>query len=336
MIVEKEKTLPSTITYLCYLNGTTHIENIFKTIPIVKIEDEDGKEVFFMCEGTKNNGEITKPRITLPFYGTSENDTFVICARYNEMSRGIRRGGRCFNNVTAIDLQTCGKNIHVKISHTKLTFTGVLSENMGKQASYNLCNFINMYIQNIKFLQEHPEETRLVLSDFSTYPKIIQSEYKNDIYDKIFHILSIYITDNDVNSFKDFNRKIEDFLQIGEICSENLQPSSFQICTKAFMHDLPTKGEIKLAKLSLFLFSKQLIVIYTNKKPSELLIKYPSEKDPNLYHCINIHKGKKIRHNSPASKEETEKVYGIISGYLIEFFNEQKDFQYYADLIKSS
>lgn len=338
---------PSTVTYLSYLNGSIDILNLAKTLPVITLLKEETKEViYYNCEGVKSNGQATKPRITLLFYGDEPDETFIISVRHPLHKRGIRRGGRCLNNTTAVDLQCCGKNIHIKVSKTKLTLIGVLSEEMGQIASQCMCDFINMTQTHINLLQAHKPlvfETLTLIK--KNYPKFwdegdgftTQVEYKDgtDISDQIYNILISYLHDTDISSWSGYEAKIREFLEMSGVVNVHLAPSSYDICTKAYMYDMPvSKKPIYFNKLSLFLAQKDLHVEYKNNKPSDLLILYPSESQPNSTHSLNIHRAGKIRHNSPAGEEETSKVRDLILSYLTEFLSMDKSFNDYIQELK--
>lgn len=314
---------PSTITFLCYLNGNIQITKLFPAIPIVLIYDDEGQEVFFSCEGAKNNGEKTKPRITLPFYGESYEESFVIGVRWNGQSKGIRRGGRCFNNVVALDFQCCGKNIHVKVSQTKFTFTGILHEEMGRDASLKLCAFLNMVSGNLNYLQK-----------VSFLEEKVSSFYKNGKIEdeRLNAILSCY---HDREDYEEFLEKINFLRDMGPICTDNIQPFNYQICTKAYMHELKSDKPLYPHKLAVFLLIKGFVVDYDNINPADIMVFIESKSLPGKFHCVNIHRDLKIRHNSPASEEENDVVYKKILGYLCEYFEENKSFDYYCTLYRN-
>lgn len=336
---------PSTVTYLTYLNGSVDILNLAKTLPIVTLLKEDTNEViYYNCEGVKSNGQATKPRITLLFYGDEPDETFIISVRHPQHKRGIRRGGKCLNNTTAVDLQCCGKNIHIKVSKTKLTLIGVLSEEMGQIASKCMCDFINMTQAHIKLLQEHKNLTHQILTlikkDYSSFWNVDVSSrvsYRegDDLSDQIYNILISYLHDTDITSWVGYEAKIKEFLDMTDIVNVYLCPSSYDICTKAYMYDMPeSKKPIYFNKLSLFLAQKGLQVEYKNNKPSDLLILYPSESQADATHSLNIHRAGKIRHNSPAGEDETSKVRDLILSYLNEFLSTDKSFVEYIQELK--
>lgn len=351
-LLEDRSRNPSTITFLCHLTGNVNISRLADTLPVVRIINKETKDtLFYLCEGRKTNGEPTKPRITLGYFGNPEKDeSFIIGVRFDKKSRGIRRGGKAFNNVTAIDLQCCRKNIHVKISKTKLTLTGILSEEMGHIASQKVCDLINMTQKNISYIQQSkPEIIQMHLENLyncclteegeldlpkNVIEKLKDAEKEFDLtFDwKIIYTFLVYITDNDIENFKDYMDKINMLLKIDEIATLDINPSSYEICTKAYSHRLNV-SKINLVKLATFLCSEGINVSFGNTNPTQLFIDIPSKSVPDKTHHITINKKKTMRHNSPADEKETSEVFSYVMGHLEKFFHENNDFDYYIQKI---
>lgn len=351
-LLEDRSRNPSTITFLCHLTGNVNISRLADTLPVVRIIDKETKStLFYLCEGRKTNGEPTKPRITLGYFGNQHKDeSFIVGVRFDKKSRGIRRGGKAFNNVTAIDLQCCHKNIHVKISKTKLTLTGILSEEMGHIASQKVCDLINMTQQNILYVQKSsPEVIQFHLENLYNYclteegeldlPKNIIAKLKESEKEsncaldwKIINTFLVYITDNDIENFKDYMDKINMILKIDEIATLDINPGSYEICTKAYSHRLNVE-KINLVKLVTFLCSEGFNVSFNNSNPTQLIIDIASKSVPNKLHHITINKKKTMRHNSPADEKETQEVFSNVMTYLEKFFYENNDFDYYIQKI---
>ena len=83
-------------------------------------------------------------RAKVPYFGKEQ---VIVGARFRDQSRGIRKNGGQLRNVVAIDLQHCQKNIHLKVSETKITMMGLLSEAMGTTCAQVLLAHIDM-VQN--------------------------------------------------------------------------------------------------------------------------------------------------------------------------------------------
>lgn len=92
--------------------------------------------------GCKHN---SGSRVKVPYFGV---EGAIASVRYNMKSRGVRVGGGQLRNVVSIDIQCGGKNSHIKISKCKFLVTGVLSEEMGIQAS-------NMCLEHLKMVNDH-------------------------------------------------------------------------------------------------------------------------------------------------------------------------------------
>src|SRR5437868_5497725 len=119
----------STLTMTTPLNGVVDIDTLFRLLPITYPKTLSGGPI-----------QIPKSRGKIPFFGL---EGIIISARYAKKSRGARVGGGFMSNVISVDLQTGQKNIHLKVSGSKLQLTGALSEEMGDRAFSTMCWHVN-------------------------------------------------------------------------------------------------------------------------------------------------------------------------------------------------
>lgn len=317
---------PTTMTVLCYLNGNVNITNSHMFLPIIKLYDSNRNSIEYQTEIIKD-GEKIKNRITLKNYGL---DGALISMRYKNMNRGIRQGGSSFSNSVAGDFQCCKKNVHVKISSTKFTWTGILSEEMAIEASIKLCDLFNLVQDNINYIKKSNLDDILfwinqnynAILNHCKFQDNLEINIPDNIDLKLFDILSVYIPET--KKYEDLYNLIEKMKNLGILCSSELCPLRYELCSIATMSKIDFDQELPLIPLSEYLFYQGVNIHYDNSKGREINILIPSKTESKM--CkITLYKGKKLRHNTRNSLEETKEMHDFIQGHVNDFLELYKN-----------
>lgn len=137
---------PSNMVMVTDLSTRLNLNAVFSRVPIVYVN---------FVTGSPHN---ENPRIKVPFFGVND---IVVGLRFGTKSRGIRQTGGQLKNVIACDLQFANKNIHLKLSESKMTQVGALSEEMGLGAFSIMLEHIKMAADNWTHLHEYSKRSIL-------------------------------------------------------------------------------------------------------------------------------------------------------------------------------
>lgn len=135
---------PSTVVMVGILDNPINIANAFRLLAVVNPVDDDGKKIKIWA----------KSRRRIPYYGTPD---IIVTARYGGQVRGVRSGGGQMSSMVSIDLQTCEKNLNLKLSKRKIQLTGAKNEEMGIHTFNLLCSHLQMAQENLSYVQSLPK-----------------------------------------------------------------------------------------------------------------------------------------------------------------------------------
>jgi hypothetical protein len=161
---------PSTVVMVATLNQTININNASELLPVVHPKNEQGNRIF-VC---------AKSRRRIPYYGT---DGIIVTVRYNHKDRGVRQGGGQMGSMISIDLQTCSKNMNLKLSQKKIQLTGAKSEAMGIRGFELLCSYLEMVQTNLDYISTLSEKVKSETVDWFI-EAIKNEEFDSFINDK--------------------------------------------------------------------------------------------------------------------------------------------------------
>jgi hypothetical protein len=156
----------STLVLTAPLSGRVNSHLLFKLLPVTYPKTISGLPIQF-----------TKKRMKIPYYGV---EGCIISLRYDGKVRGARVGGAFMNSSISVDLQVCRKNIHIKISGSKLHLTGALSEEMASTAFTVICwhiNSIQGHIDHIHSLSEEKIEKTLAWIASTVKGEFVEYDY---------------------------------------------------------------------------------------------------------------------------------------------------------------
>lgn len=293
---------PNTMTVLCHLTGTINIAGAAIFLPIVRLYDSCGNPIEFKAEKEKTDGTKIKSRISLKNYGL---DKVLISCRHDNICRGIRQGGKRFSHSVAVDYQGCNKNIHCKISKTKFILTGILSEEMGRQASEGICDILRMTQNNLEYVKKN-----MTIEIYEDLKNFYNYKGKGKIYDIFCSYMDEY---DDVENFMKF---VDSVLNISEICSPDIHPDRQELTAIATMSIIDYNGELPLILLAQYLKFQGMNIFYDNSRGAEINIQI---KSGNKIYPATLHKGKRLKNNTGESLYKTKEIQDIIKKQVYSF-----------------
>jgi len=331
-ILNEEDFKPSTITIAGSFNISVDIKNIADWIPIKNIFDKDGKRQHL----------VSGSRESIKYFGP---EGCIVSMCYKKTRRGMRTGA--MNNMISADMQYNHKNIHLKISSTRITSVGTNSledgEKVFKLMTQHIVNLKNLLdeinlidkeekIKNIEWLTKNINN-----DNCQTLSQKIKNSTE-DINSSFLNFCSLFIEDQD--DMKLYLEKISQLLDPVVICNDELECNNFTIYNSVY-HISPIEKRnfrMPLHRLAPFLANKGIAVEYHNWTSEGVNICFDiEERKSGLNHCnkeykhrFSIHETTKIRQCSPTHKKEAYSNYLGVMMLLKEFFKHPEvDFNKY-------
>lgn len=315
----KEKITATTITMKCKLSTTLSMMETYDFIPVMTLHDEDGN-VYYQDKDVVAGG-----RIKVPFYGTNG---VIVSSRYNDKSRGVRKGGGQLHNVVAIDLQLHNKNYNLKISRNNIQLTGAPSEEYGIEAFRFTCEIlmsVREMMEEVKLLSEEEREEILSHALANHYSLNLKLNDLSPKLEKYYNFITDYIDDN---TSEQFEEKIRRMYRFPQISSEIVEPYAFTVVNAVFMHRF-TYSRVPVIKLLVKLSEyyqslkkenpHSIKVFQQNQFSKQLIVTVPCTSVENKIHKFIVYGTGTVRQNSPTNYDESIHVYTEV-GKVIERF----------------
>lgn len=250
----------------------------------------------------------TASKISFPYYGIPNA---IISIRYKDESRGVRANTKYMKGVVSIDLQTCGKNIHINLSGRKMHITGAKTREMGIFAFNVLCAHLNMardnlsyfnslqpaiieatkkytldvvkknLISRIQIIEATQKSTgRTIILDQPSYDlNIINRQAPSNVDAKLTSFLLTHATE--FVDYQLFERRVNNILAVKTICNTPISVASVSICNDVFnypsskFHPDFQSSNVSFIKLSEFFLKNKFSVQYHNWKSTGLKVSIP-------------------------------------------------------------
>lgn len=309
----------TTITMKCKLSTTVSMLETYEFIPVMFLKDEDGNFHY------QNKDTVVGGRIKVPFYGING---VVVSVRYNDKSRGVRRGGGQLHNVVAIDLQLHDKNYNLKISRNNIQLTGAAYEENGIEAFKYSCDIlmeVREKIENLKKISDEEREIILTHALSNYYSLKCSISALPSHLEPHYDFITDYIEDNTAEEFED---KIRRLYRFPSISSEIVTPHSFTVVNAVFMHRFSQKRvPIILMLMKIAEYYQRLKettphsvrVFEQNQFSKQMNVTVPCRSAPGKIHKFIIYGTGTVRQNSPTNYEESYQIYQEV-GKVIERF----------------
>lgn len=134
------------IVMATHLSSVLDLRSIYTLLTTVAVD--------FTLQSKKDGGSRQK----VPYFGM---ERVILSVRFGNQSRGIRKEGGQLRNVVSVDLQYAQKNIHLKISRTKIQLTGALTEEMGVGAFRTVLDHLVMVNEHFLHIRCLPVQVQL-------------------------------------------------------------------------------------------------------------------------------------------------------------------------------
>lgn len=144
--MEAENFEAANVVMVTSMTEPVNLKTLYRILPITYTN--------FIFGSKNENSKIRNSRVRIPYFGV---ENIIVSIRYNNMSRGVRNTGGQLKNVASIDLQHCEKNIHLKISESKIQLSGALSGLMGDSAFRTVIKHMEMGSNNWKHVKSLPK-----------------------------------------------------------------------------------------------------------------------------------------------------------------------------------
>ena len=355
-IIPLEKYKPSTITIAGYLNTTIDLINVSKFLPVHHMFDKQNGKRCRLQSGSRKRIE----------YVGIEGVIISLC--YKNTTKNIRRGMRtgAMNNMSSMDIQFEGKNIHLKLSDSAITSVGTKKKESGRRVFEVVTKSIQKLQKTVNFLKTiDSDKMESYIDQFIdlTYDDekglIRQDEFLDIINDMnlskkrhyVFKIFSGYINDFDFDEHPEMICKIRELIKVEKIFSGNsLECRDVTIYNSVF-HITPVKVKkdfrMPLYLLAPFLAKTGLTVSYHNWNSEGVNVCTDVlEEKPGTNHLHKEYKHRfviqqtgKIRQCSPTGREEAYGNYLGIMNLLKEFFKQPhisfEEYVYDRDRVKT-
>lgn len=304
---------PSNIVMLAKVSTKLNLKSIYELLTIINVDFKISKK--------------NKSRDKIPFFG---DENVIIGLRHNSLSRGIRQDGGQVKNLIAVDLQICGKNVHIKISQNNMLMMGLLSPQMGKIASISCLEHIKMVNKRWKHILNLNENIRensitwlidclrlengkILMYDSSEFLEKLKKIPENVDY-KAVRFLSMFTYEHP--TVESFLEKIETLKKLDSLCFEKKPKILLRnICNSVYNYQINLN--CSLIDLSIALRNKGISAAYDNfTDPSNVHVMIPIN---SIQHDVNIKKKKNvnIKKNKPNIQAHRFKIgkYGTIKQY---------------------
>ena len=333
-VVSYEEFIPSTITLGACFNSDINIVDLANFLPVYHVYNEK-KERIKLISGSRES---------IKYYGPEKA---VVSVCYKKIRRGMRTGA--MNNMVSLDIQLGGKNVHLKISSSRVTSVGTSSIEFGKKVFETLITHIENtqkifdYInkldsdvveKNIELLIENCGDQNLYSE------KDILNKIKKYKYDpKVISACFLYLQDYDEK--EKYIEKLNLIKKKVYIYKENIVCSNFNIFNSVY-HLTPVQNKkfrMPLHRLAPFLSNLGIVVEYHNwtSEGVNVCFDIEEEKPGNINnskeyrHRFTMHETTKIRQCSPTCKKEAYKNYlGMMNLLKMFFANPNIDFEDYV------
>lgn len=279
---------PATLVSVIFFNGNLNLPIIAETLTCFNVE--------------KSEKYYINKTLKIPFFGINDK---IISVRYNLRSRGLRLNGNQLRNTVSIDLQIFNKNIHLKLTNTKIHITGCIDQDTLELIYHNIINHIkisNDNMLNIKnLLLINPEKKinteKWILENFKDesnnllmYDNPILINKINEIKDNnlLDYLYIIYISmfsydcqiyENLILKMKILNNLILENVNENNFCFKNIPIfNKYIICNGVYTYSLNYK--ISLIKLTSLLIENNYNSSYHNwhrSKFCDLFIKIDND-----------------------------------------------------------
>lgn len=340
---------PVTTVMVADLSRRIDVNAAYHALPIVHIFSEK--------TGTRITREATgrsKSSQKIEFFG---EENVIISVRYNGCSRGVRQGGKQMRNVASMDLQVYGKNVHMKVSSSKIQLTGARDENMGRLAFQHLCDHLNTAQMNLDHL--HSLEPEVLRATINWVREAVQAPgvVPNSVIETTVHNTPPGVDSrataflisfrNDFDTLEEFVEKISYLTFAPRIVvheTDQFDPVTItraRVCNGVYNCTL--NQDLPLIDLTIFLQECGYYASYHNVKARNVSIAIPatgdgaspdtseaeesdaeeanSSKERVRTHRVTIYSNSSIRLSSPTFFEEARSVIQGVVNCIQEFLN---------------
>ncbi len=268
----------SNIVAIVRWEGEISLNDAFRCLPIFSINEVP------IIKGKKGK------KIKIPYYGVED---VIISIRHKKECRGLRTIlNTKQDNFVSVDLQTEGKNVHIKLSETNATVTGVTTLEQGLNSIQCLLDLIHQTDENLEYLRTSlskevdkcenfinnffiDDKTKgidipdydVVIEKINEHNNVHLDENKIDI--KLCEILLAYAYESKNKSH--FSDIISNITQSNKIDKDKVVQTIFDVSTSLYNYHLSNQNDETKSKMKgMFLFKELANSINDLKDPHVL------------------------------------------------------------------